>query len=344
MITHSEPTTTDSEKLTTLIAQQNNVAKTMVRPFADFVQFTAELLKTYYRPSGKFLSIGHVHPAMEMAADRADLRVTEVLSESPFSSDCDSAAKCMAKPEDILYISNPNRVTGTGHSLQYIEHLVDNQPHTALLIDEAFFDYYGISGLPLVQDHQDVIVLRSFGASFGIASTDAGYAVSHPSTIRTLREIQDPSVQSSALIQSSRAAVSNRKTLISALKAMHIETLRLAHELRKLGIQIQLSSANFFLMRIADPKEVGNHLAGWQVPIDNLDGYPGLRHYIRYRVQSQTTNDRLLSSFQKMPDDLYKMTDLDRRKVTLKRPNEDSRTQNTKPIATNRLRELIELT
>jgi len=344
MITHSRPATADSEELTVLIARRDHVTKTMVRPFADFVQFTAELLKTYYRPGGRLISIGHVHPAMEMAADRADLRVTEVISKSPFASCHDSATRCLTKPEDILYISNPNRVTGTGHSLEYIEHLVENQPHTALLIDEAFFDYYVVSSLPLVQDHQEVIVLRSFGASFGIASTDAGYAVSHPSTTRTLREIQDPSVPSSALRQTVRAAVSNRKILVSGLKALHTETLRLTHELRKLDIQIQLSSTDFFLMRVADPKEVGNHLAGWQVPIDNLDGYPGLRHYVRYRVQSRATNNRFLSALQKMPKALYKMTDLDRREVTLRRNGEDSRAQSTKPIDANRFREPVELT
>jgi len=54
------------------------------------------------------------------------------------------------------------------------------------------------------------------------------------------------------------------------------------------------------------------------VPIENLDGYPGLDNYIRYMVQSEKSNDIFLRAFDKMPVDYYKMKATDKRILTLR--------------------------
>jgi len=343
MTRHSRLPATDSETLTRSIADQNRVSEAMVRLFTDFTPFTAELLKNYYLPGGRLFSIGHIHPAVEMAADRADLQVTEILSETPFGSDCEHPADSMVQVEDMLYMSNPNRVTGVGHTLKQIERLANSLRYTVLLIDEAHFDYFGITAVPLVEKYRNLIVLRSFKDAPGNASTDAGYAVSHQSPTRILHELFEPITFSREMHRAVRISTVKDDTFSANLKATHTETLRVTRELSQLGVQIQLGSADFFLLRVADPKEVGNHLASWQVSIENLNGYPKLNNYVKYTVRSEETNDRLLAAFKKMPQELYRLKDTDRREVTLRRSGEESETTTVDRLNASRLKETVEM-
>jgi hypothetical protein len=73
-------------------------------------------------------------------------------------------------------------------------------------------------------------------------------------------------------------------------------------------------------MRVADPSRVGNALARYGTPVENLEGYPGLENYVRYVIQSPMSNDRLLSAFERMPSEYYRMDDIDDRSVMFHRP------------------------
>jgi hypothetical protein len=44
-----------------------------------------------------------------------------------------------------------------------------------------------------------------------------------------------------------------------------------------------------------------------------------LGNYLRYRIQSPFSNDRLLEAFKRIPADYYRMKSVDRRAVTLRR-------------------------
>ena len=100
---------------------------------------------------------------------------------------------------------------------------------------------------------------------------------------------------------------------------IHDEALRLAVALTHLGVQCRLAAADFLLMRVASPKDAGNYLVTDKVPVENLDGYPGMKNYLRYRISSRESNDRLLAAFHRMPGNYVKMAGLDHRAVSMYR-------------------------
>ena len=115
------------------------------------------------------------------------------------------------------------------------------------------------------------------------------------------------------------AAMGNSEAMANRMQEIHDESLRITTTLSKFGAQCRICATDFILIRIADPKSVGNYLASERIPIENLDGYPLMKNYIRYQIQSHLSNDRFISTFQKIPEEYILMKLPDRRAVRLRK-------------------------
>ena len=73
---------------------------------------------------------------------------------------------------------------------------------------------------------------------------------------------------------------------------------------------------------------MGNFLAKKKVPLENLDGYPKMKNYVRYQIVSFLTNNFMLEAFEEMPEKYYKISTPDRRAVTIRRKSEKSTNNN----------------
>jgi histidinol-phosphate/aromatic aminotransferase/cobyric acid decarboxylase-like protein len=285
----------------------------------EFDDFMPELLKVCRRDENVLYAAGHVSPEIAIAADRAELKVHELFGVSPFAADANPVLTAIDSPARIVYVANPNRVTGANLGLADLDNLVATVPDGMVIIDEYYFDYFGISGIPLLGRYSNVAVLRSFTAAFGINSANSGYLVASPELIGRVREQIGPKEISNTVYRTISTTMANEETLGKRLKELHDESLRVATELNRIGLQCRITAADFLLVRVTDPTSVGNFLAQYRIPIENLDGYPQLQKYVRYRVQSYQSNDKFLEACKKMPPEYFKRLTTDRRFVTLRK-------------------------
>ncbi|HTA45737.1 MAG TPA: histidinol-phosphate transaminase, partial [Bryobacteraceae bacterium] len=61
-----------------------------------------------------------------------------------------------------ILIANPNNPTGTGTSRAGIERILEQATGAAVLIDEAYFEFCGVTALPLLNDYPNLFVSRTF--------------------------------------------------------------------------------------------------------------------------------------------------------------------------------------
>lgn len=318
MLLSKAMTGTGADDITALIARKVMTTRNSIFSFADFSTFFAELLKTQYKPASRLITCGHVTPDVELAANRAEIELIEVLGPSPFSSDIQNVLKIISSPHDIVYVANPNKITGAHFAVSDLERLARTVPQGTLIVDEYYYDFYGISAFPLVDLLTNVIIIRSFTSSFGVTSSDSGFILAAPETINIVKSSILEKPFSSTMRKTIYTTLVNEKELSQHLHHIHEESLRVATALNRLHVQCRITATDFILLRVADPTQVGNFLASYKTPVDNLDGYPQLKHYMRYRLQSPYSNDRLLEAFKKMPPAYYRMKTLDRRAVTLR--------------------------
>lgn len=319
----------DVNDIDQLISQKLLVNKNSILTFTDRVEFLTDLFSSKDNEYDEFISIGHVTPEIAMAADRAGYEVTEQLNRNPFSNTGNLLTQRPSNSKVILYIANPNRVTGGTIAVKTLREAIEQYARGLVIIDEYYFDYFGITALPLLDVFTNVVVLRSFTSAFGINSSDAGFAVTSPRILDPLRSAHSCKAISKYLRRSILAGMSSDDALAYRMKEIHDESLRLSKTLTKLGIMCRITSTDALLIRVKSPKDVGNELAREKVMIENLDGYPNLQGYLSYRIESLQSNEKLINAFKRMPKHYYLMPEVIPSKLTLHRSAERDHSQRT---------------
>lgn len=92
----------------------------------------------------------------------------------------------------LVYICNPNNPTGTIYSYNDLEYLIKEISNSLIIIDEAYYEFSGITLASLVGSCNNFIVTRTFSKAFGLASFRIGYGIAHHSIINTLNKIRNP--------------------------------------------------------------------------------------------------------------------------------------------------------
>ena len=334
MVTGMSPSIGQSkqESLMALAADRVSADQGMIFPFTDYTRFLTELLKLSDGQFRRLVAIGQVQPEVAIAADRADTDLVELLPASPFTADAVGAVKEFESAAELVYLANPNRVTGASVSFSELRLLAKATSDGLLIVDEQYADSFEISARPLIDSYANIVVLRPLSSVAGPGFADAGFAVADERLIKRLNAFAAAESLSAGQRQLIVDRAIDRRMSEVQAGERHNEALRLATSLNRCGVQGRITAGDFLLLRVADPKCVGNYLARMQVPVENIDGYPQMKNYMRYRIQQPSVNDRLLESFRRMPPEYFHMRPSRLRKTTLRRGPEEHTT------AGNRLR------
>ena len=153
-----------------------------------------------------------------------------------------------------------------------------------LLVDEAYFEYSGVTALDLIED--DVILLRTFSKAFALAGARVGYAVAGRELAAALRRRQHPGPLSTLSAALALAALESPPDVRPILD----ERERLAGRLRELGFEPRPSHANFLFVPVDGPAELSNRLLRTGLPVRPVPGG------IRITVRNEEDDERLLQS------------------------------------------------
>jgi histidinol-phosphate aminotransferase len=149
-----------------------------------------------------------------------------------------------------ILLANPNNPTGTGVSLLGIERILHRARKAVVLVDEAYYEFCGVTALSQIGRVPNLFVSRTFSKVFGMAGMRLGCLFSHPANIRFLHKAQSPySVNSLAAI-AAQAAVADTGYVQNYVAEVLAARELLCVGLEKLGIGYVPSSANFVLAKI----------------------------------------------------------------------------------------------
>jgi histidinol-phosphate aminotransferase len=151
-----------------------------------------------------------------------------------------------------ILIANPNNPTGTGLAEEDVRRIIEAAPRTAILIDEAYFEFSGITVLGWIDRYPNLFVSRTFSKVYGMAAMRCGCLFSRAENVRWLRKAQSPySVNMLAAI-AARAAVHDREYVANYVAEVLAARERACEGLRELGIKFYQSQANFILFNAGD--------------------------------------------------------------------------------------------
>jgi len=167
-----------------------------------------------------------------------------------------------AKPNAGIIFPNPNAPTGCLLPLQAIEQLLQANPDSVVVVDEAYIDFGGETAISLVDRYDNLLVTQTLSKSRSLAGLRVGLAVGHPDLIEALERIKN-SFNSYPLdrmaIVGAAAAFEDQAYFEETCRKVIDSREALVAQLTAKGFEVLPSAANFIFAR--HPQEDAAQLA-----------------------------------------------------------------------------------
>lgn len=151
-----------------------------------------------------------------------------------------------------MLIANPNNPTGTGLDLDGIGQILKKAAGAAVLIDEAYYEFSGVTALGLLAGHSNLFVSRTFSKVYGMAAMRLGCVFSNPDNIGYLHKAQSPYSVNALAALAAREAVRDTEYIREYVGEVLAAREDLYAGLERLGVPYYRSQANFVLFRAGD--------------------------------------------------------------------------------------------
>lgn len=222
--------------------------------------------------------------------------VVEAPRREDFALDVDAAGRALATGAKLMFLASPNNPTGNAASAEELERLLS--AGAAIAVDEAYAEFAGESFAPLVAEHDNLIVIRTFSKWAGLAGLRAGYGVFPPAVAETIRKIKMPYNMTVAAQAAVLASLEDRAALSENVSTIVRERERMAKALDAFPwLRVYPSRANFLLCQVQGhaAMELQAELRKRGVLVRHFDS-PGVRGCLRISVGRSQDTDRLVEA------------------------------------------------
>ena len=171
-----------------------------------------------------------------------------VLTEVPVLEDFSVDVDTLKNDEAAIVLANPNAPTGRALTRDDIALLADSNSDRLVVVDEAYFGFGAETAVPLIVDHDNLIVTRSLSKSHALAGMRVGYAIAQPDLIEGLIRVKDSfnSYPLDAVAQAAAAAaIQDTQWLENASQEVREVREVMSAGLRTIGFEVLPSQANF---------------------------------------------------------------------------------------------------
>lgn len=194
----------------------------------------------------------------------------------------------------LAVICNPNNPTGTGYPVGDIEYIAQNIPaNCAMLIDEAYIEFYGRTAIGLLRKYPNLIIARTFSKAYGLASARVGYMLADKGLVSMIEKSYMPYHMNVLSLAAADIVYQMRHEYVPRIQMMIAERKRMAALLDKLaGMTVFPSETNFLLIRHAKAKELNEYLESRGIGVRCFGDAPGLKNCLRISMGLREENDR----------------------------------------------------
>lgn len=197
----------------------------------------------------------------------------------------------------VVLLCNPNNPTGLAVPLAAIEEIAA-AVSVPVVVDEAYYEFYGETALPLLARYPHLAVTRTFSKAYGLAGARVGYLLAAPALCRAVARVLLPYHVNALSLAAAEAVFADQAVMQAAVAEVTAERQRLAAALAALpGVAVYPSRTNFLLVRVPPAAQVAAQLAARGVAVRAFGGVPALADCVRVTVGTAAENERLLRAW-----------------------------------------------
>lgn len=290
-------------ELTARVAAFQDVAPERVALGCGSVTICQQLVNiTCVGPGDEVVFAWRSFEAYPIVGQTGGATVRTVPLDGDFRHDLDAMAAAVTDRTRLVFVCSPNNPTGPAVHRAEFARFLDAVPDDVLVaLDEAYAEYVtdpdAVSGRPLLDEHPNLVVLRTFSKAYRLAGLRVGYALGSEPVATALRKVCPPFSVSSVAQAAAIAALEHRAEILDGCAAVAGERDRVAAALRDLGFTVPQSQANFVWLPLGErATEFATHCAERKVIVR-----PFAADGVRVTVSTPAENDILLDVASSFP-------------------------------------------
>lgn len=221
-----------------------------------------------------------------------------VLLNKDFTPNVDAVLKAVTKKTRIIILCSPNNPTGNQYPKEDVKRIVE-ESGCIVAVDEAYVDFADYTLIKWINEYDNLIVLRSFSKSFGIAGLRIGFAATNSTLADTLRKTVVPYNVNKLAQKMVPILIKNWDYLSEKISEIKKEREFLYGQLNKNeNLKPYPSQTNFLLVRVVKPnytsKTLQNRLLDKRILVRDRSELPLLNNCLRITLGPRPLNQRLL--------------------------------------------------
>jgi len=183
------------------------------------------VIKTFGEAGKDILCVTPSFAMYEVYAKMVGMNVKQLSYESDFKYKIENTLNSIDDNTGIVVLVNPNMPVGNVYSREEIVSVIEKakEKNAIVIIDEAYYYFYDKTSIDLINEYDNVLVLRTFSKMLSIPSLRLGVIISNPDNIHCINNYKPPYTVNSIALLFAEAIADNYDKLIAELKKLYLE-------------------------------------------------------------------------------------------------------------------------
>ncbi len=189
----------------------------------------------------------------------------------------------------LVFLCSPNNPTGNPVRSEDLIEILNTGITT--IVDEVYYEFWGKTFAPLIQEFDNLVIIRSLSKAFGLAGARIGYIIAGENYSHELNKVRPPNSISILSIKLAETILDNLEIIKKKIQVIINERRFLEEELGKIkNIYAYPSKANFILLRTKNSGKIYLSLAKRGIILRNLSNIHGLADCLRVTISTPENN------------------------------------------------------
>jgi histidinol-phosphate aminotransferase len=259
------------------------------------------VVNTFVEPHDGVLLVEPTYAMYRFYSELAGAQIVSARYDDAMLFPWKNVLSALKKKPRVFFLPNPNSPTGNLLSRSDLRRILNAAKKTVVVIDEAYFEFSGVTAIPWINRHKNLIVTRTFSKTAGLAGLRLGCIFTHHELAATMRKAQSPYPVNAAALAAAEAAMSDRKFIARTVREVRGSYKDLQRGLTHLVIQYFPSAGNFVLANFGPrAKEIVSALNRKGILVrDRSNDFAG-EGFVRITLGTPPQTQRLLKELKEL--------------------------------------------
>lgn len=266
------------------------------------------LCQTYLEPGYEAVIVVPTYSMYQIYMIAAGAKVIRVAAGKAFQFPVEELKKTISPRTRLIAIANPNNPTGTIASPEDLLEIARFAPDSAVLVDEAYFEFCGQTLLPGRGGLSNLFVARTFSKAYGLAGLRVGLLVGDADQMLAVRRASSPYNVNAIALACLPVALADHGYIAQYVREVRQSRTQLERALEAGGILFWPSQANFVLMRTGPTQAAAaafvEQMRRRGILVRDRSGDPGCEGCVRITLGPIAQLEHLLTALRETLDSM----------------------------------------